>query len=180
VLTFELWMVPMFTALLILYQFILRWVGFKNYETWVLADDDRLVSKEDESDDSEDFSITAKMKMVMGVCQTVQNSLDLVASYCERIKNVFNWTIPFLTTMAVSFLLAGTILLYFIPLRWMVLVWGVNKLTVKLRDPDYEENQEALNFLSRLPSDVELNQMRIMSKDHAKLKRQALKSRRNK
>ena len=37
VLTFELWMVPMFTALIILYQFILRWVGFKNYETWVLG-----------------------------------------------------------------------------------------------------------------------------------------------
>ena len=50
------------------------------------ADEDRLIGKEDESDDSEDFSITAKMKMVMGVCQTVQNSLDLVASYCERVK----------------------------------------------------------------------------------------------
>ena len=44
------------------------------------------MSKEEEIEDGEDFSLTAKMKMVMGVCQTVQNSLDLVASYCERVK----------------------------------------------------------------------------------------------
>ena len=40
----------------------------------------------DDPEEGEDFSLTAKMKMVMGVCQTVQNSLDLVASYCERVK----------------------------------------------------------------------------------------------
>ena len=52
----------------------------------ISADLQEQVSKEDEIEDGEDFSLTAKMKMVMGVCQTVQNSLDLVASYCERIK----------------------------------------------------------------------------------------------
>ena len=132
------------------------------------------MSKEEEIEDGEDFSLTAKMKMVMGVCQTVQNSLDLVASYCERVKkyvlywfcqvkrspdhedlrileyfpfttiiihcqilttvllnltifllcSVFNWTIPFLSFMAASVLISGTIILYFLPLRWLVLAWG--------------------------------------------------------
>ena len=38
---------------------------------------------------------------------------------------------------------------------------GINKLTVKLRDPTYEENQELLNFLSRVPSDIELVRLLI-------------------
>ena len=50
------------------------------------ADQQDQVSKDEDSEDGEDFSFTAKMKMVLGVCQTVQNSLDLVASYCERVK----------------------------------------------------------------------------------------------
>ncbi|XP_063679477.1 multiple C2 and transmembrane domain-containing protein 1-like isoform X2 [Bolinopsis microptera] len=169
VVSFELYMVPMFAAFVIIYEFLARWVGFKSFETWIMnADLQEQVSKEDEIEDGEDFSLTAKMKMVMGVCQTVQNSLDLVASYCERIKNVFNWTIPFLSFMAASVLISGTVILYFLPLRWLVLAWGINKLTVKLRNPEYEENQELLNFLCRLPSDVELNQMRVITKESSK------------
>ncbi|KAL5259220.1 hypothetical protein ACHWQZ_G009618 [Mnemiopsis leidyi] len=169
VVSFELYMVPMFAAIVIIYEFLARWVGFKSFETWIMnADLQDQVSKEDEIEDGEDFSLTAKMKMVMGVCQTVQNSLDLVASYCERVKNVFNWTIPFLSFMAASVLISGTIILYFLPLRWLVLAWGINKLTVKLRNPEYEENQELLNFLCRLPSDIELNQMRVITKESSK------------
>lgn len=52
----------------------------------LLADQQDEVVKEEDPEDAEDFSLTAKMKMVMGVCQTVQNSLDFVASYAERVK----------------------------------------------------------------------------------------------
>ena len=73
--------------------FILKLLTAKH----ISADLQEQVSKEDEIEDGEDFSLTAKMKMVMGVCQTVQNSLDLVASYCERVKKyvTFHHSNPF-------------------------------------------------------------------------------------
>ena len=36
VVSFELYMVPMFAAAIILYEFLARWVGFKSFETWFL------------------------------------------------------------------------------------------------------------------------------------------------
>ena len=47
-------------------------------------------------------------------------------------------------------------IIYFIPLRLIVLAWGVLRFTRKLRVGDRIPNNEVLDFLSRVPSDVEL------------------------
>jgi hypothetical protein len=70
----------------VIQQRFVQYPSLKLTETHISADQQEQVSKEEDIEDGEDFSLTAKMKMVMGVCQTVQNSLDLVASYCERVK----------------------------------------------------------------------------------------------
>uniref|UniRef100_A0A8C7KC68 Multiple C2 and transmembrane domain containing 1 n=1 Tax=Oncorhynchus kisutch TaxID=8019 RepID=A0A8C7KC68_ONCKI len=99
------------------------------------------------------------------VCVSVQSALDDVASYGERIKNTFNWTVPFLSWLAISVLCVATVLLYLIPLRYLVLAWGVNKFTKKLRNPYLIENNEVLDFLSRVPSDVQVMQYRELKFD---------------
>lgn len=49
-------------------------------------------------------------------------------------------------------------LLYFVPLRYIILVWGINKFTKRLRKPDYISNNELLDFLSRCPTNEQLEQ----------------------
>ncbi|XP_055367214.1 multiple C2 and transmembrane domain-containing protein 1 isoform X4 [Betta splendens] len=115
--------------------------------------------------DSERKGFMNKLYAIQDVCISVQNALDEVASYGERIKNTFNWTVPFLSWLAIVALGVATIVVYFIPLRYIVLAWGVNKFTKKLRDPYTIDNNELLDFLSRVPSDVQVVQYRELKLD---------------
>ncbi|XP_041642947.1 multiple C2 and transmembrane domain-containing protein 1-like [Cheilinus undulatus] len=115
--------------------------------------------------DSERKGFMNKLYAIQDVCISVQNALDEVASYGERIKNTFNWTVPFLSWLAIVALGVATIIIYFIPLRYIVLIWGVNKFTKKLRDPYTIDNNELLDFLSRVPSDVQVVQYRELKLD---------------
>ncbi|XP_053276855.1 multiple C2 and transmembrane domain-containing protein 1 isoform X1 [Pleuronectes platessa] len=115
--------------------------------------------------DSERKGFMNKIYAIQDVCISVQNALDEVASYGERIKNTFNWTVPFLSWLAIVALGLATTIVYFIPLRYIVLAWGVNKFTKKLRDPYTIDNNELLDFLSRMPSDVQVVQYRELKLD---------------
>ncbi|XP_055080423.1 multiple C2 and transmembrane domain-containing protein 1 isoform X2 [Periophthalmus magnuspinnatus] len=115
--------------------------------------------------DSERKGFMNKLYAIQDVCISVQNALDEVASYGERIKNTFNWTVPFLSWLAIVALVVATVIVYFIPLRYIVLAWGVNKFTKKLRDPYTIDNNELLDFLSRVPSDVQVVQYRELKVD---------------
>ncbi|MEJ1270661.1 multiple C2 domains transmembrane 2 [Cricetulus griseus] len=129
------------------------------------VEDSRKLSKKDGTDvdeeeaeeekESEKKGLIERIYMVQDIVSTVQNILEEVASFGERIKNMFNWTVPFLSLLACLILAIATVALYFIPLRYIVLLWGINKFTKKLRNPYSIDNNELLDFLSRVPSDVQ-------------------------
>ncbi|XP_062873797.1 multiple C2 and transmembrane domain-containing protein 1-like [Trichomycterus rosablanca] len=123
--------------------------------------------------DSERKGFMNKLYAIQDVCISVQSALDEVASYGERIKNTFNWTVPFLSWLAIVALCVATLIVYFIPLRYIILAWGVNKFTKKLRDPYTIDNNELLDFLSRVPSDVQVMQYSELKVDpcHSPTKR---------
>eukprot|EP00076_Gallus_gallus_P035400 XP_025000938.1 multiple C2 and transmembrane domain-containing protein 1 isoform X6 [Gallus gallus] len=134
-----------------------------------LVVEDMLEDEEEEDDrddkDSEKKGFMDKLYAIQEVCVSVQNILDEVASFGERIKNTFNWTVPFLSWLAIVALCVFTVILYFIPLRYIVLVWGINKFTKKLRSPYAIDNNELLDFLSRVPSDVQVVQYHELKQD---------------
>ncbi|CAL8329988.1 unnamed protein product [Arctogadus glacialis] len=115
--------------------------------------------------DSERKGFMDKLYAIQDVCVSVQNALGEVASYGERIKNTLNWTVPFVSWLVVLALGVACILLYYIPLRYMLLAWGVNKFTKKLRSPYSIDNNELLDLLSRVPSDVQLVQYHELKLD---------------
>jgi len=114
------------------------------------------------------------------VSQEVSSSSSSSSSSCSTV----NWTVPFLSWLAMAALCSASVLLYLVPLRYLVLAWGeyywvlqsttedcwvqhntqkvpsssvgVNKFTKKLRDPFLIDNNELLDFLSRVPSDVQV------------------------
>uniref|UniRef100_A0A673W785 Multiple C2 and transmembrane domain containing 1 n=1 Tax=Salmo trutta TaxID=8032 RepID=A0A673W785_SALTR len=120
----------------------------------LLEDEDEDYDKDDKDPERKGF--INKLYAIQDVCISVQNALDEVASYGERIKNTFNWTVPFLSWLAIVALCVATVLIYYIPLRYIVLAWGVNKFTKKLRDPYNIDNNQLLDFLSRVPSDIQV------------------------
>ncbi|XP_033474688.1 multiple C2 and transmembrane domain-containing protein 1 isoform X4 [Epinephelus lanceolatus] len=165
---FELYMIPLALLLPLAWNYILITSG-KDTRQDVQAVEDLLEDEDEDFDkddkDSERKGFMNKLYAIQDVCISVQNALDEVASYGERIKNTFNWTVPFLSWLAIVAFGVATIIIYFIPLRYIVLAWGVNKFTKKLRDPYTIDNNELLDFLSRVPSDVQVVQYRELKLD---------------
>ncbi|XP_011699944.1 PREDICTED: multiple C2 and transmembrane domain-containing protein 1 isoform X7 [Wasmannia auropunctata] len=117
------------------------------------GDDD---DDEDDKDKEEKKSLKERLQAIQEVTQTVQNSIGYIASLCERVKNLFNFTIPYLSYLAILLTIAGAIVLYFIPVRYLILVWGVNKFSRKILRPHSVPNNELLDLISRVPDDEEL------------------------
>ncbi|XP_067171455.1 multiple C2 and transmembrane domain-containing protein 1 [Apteryx mantelli] len=165
---FELYMIPLAFLLLLAWNYFLIVSGKDNRQHDTVVED-MLEDEEEEDDrddkDSEKKGFMNKLYAIQEVCVSVQNVLDEVASFGERIKNTFNWTVPFLSWLAIVALSVFTIILYFIPLRYIVLVWGINKFTKKLRSPYAIDNNELLDFLSRVPSDVQVVQYHELKQD---------------
>ncbi|XP_058843510.1 multiple C2 and transmembrane domain-containing protein 1-like isoform X3 [Acipenser ruthenus] len=167
---FEMYMIPLMLLLPLAWNYFLiisgkdtRQGDMQQTVEDMLEDEDEEYDKDDK--DSERKGFMNKLYAIQDVCISVQNALDEVASYAERIKNTFNWTVPFLSWLAIVALVVATIIVYFIPLRYIVLAWGVNKFTKKLRDPYTIDNNELLDFLSRVPSDVQVVQYRELKPD---------------
>ncbi|KAI4830775.1 hypothetical protein KUCAC02_002388 [Chaenocephalus aceratus] len=105
--------------------------------------------------ESERKGLIEKIHMIQDTIITLQTLLDGIANFGERIKNTFNWSVPFLSGLAILIFVTATILTYYVPVRYVVLIWGINKFTKKLRNPYSIDNNEVVDFLSRVPSDVQ-------------------------
>ncbi|XP_021091246.1 multiple C2 and transmembrane domain-containing protein 2 isoform X2 [Mesocricetus auratus] len=152
---FELYMIPLALLLIFLYNFLRPTKGKANSTQDSQESTDIDEEEEEEEKESEKKGLIERIYMVQDIVSTVQNILEEVASFGERIKNMFNWTVPFLSLLACLILAIATVALYFIPLRYIVLLWGINKFTKKLRNPYAIDNNELLDFLSRVPSDIQ-------------------------
>ncbi|XP_029980670.1 multiple C2 and transmembrane domain-containing protein 2 isoform X2 [Sphaeramia orbicularis] len=148
----EFYMLPLFLVLLISWKYIQihNSPNTQDLDNIDVADED-----EDDEKESERKGLIEKIHMVQDTIVTLQNLLDDIASFGERIKNTFNWSVPFLSCLAFFIFIIATILTYYIPLRYIVLIWGINKFTKKLRNPYCIDNNEVLDFLTRVPSDVQ-------------------------
>ncbi|XP_056605464.1 multiple C2 and transmembrane domain-containing protein 2 isoform X2 [Triplophysa dalaica] len=156
----DFYMLPLFLVLLI------AWNYLQIASERVSRDLDTMEMNEEEDEDekeSEKKGIMEKIYMVQEIVITVQNLLEEIACFGERIKNTFNWSVPFLSNLAFLVLIIATVITYFIPVRYIVLLWGIHKFTKKLRNPYAIDNNEVVDFLSRVPSDVQMAQYTELS-----------------
>ncbi|XP_068609455.1 multiple C2 and transmembrane domain-containing protein 1 [Brachionichthys hirsutus] len=162
---FELYMLPLALLLPLLWNYFFR----SSKETVRKPHHGSFEWDEDEDDkvtvEAEHKGFMDKLYAIQDVFISVQGALDEVASHGERVKNAVNWTVPFLSWLAIAALSAAAALLYLVPLRYIALAWGVNKFTKKLRNPFAISNNELLDFLSRVPSDVQVMQYRELKAD---------------
>ncbi|XP_054012595.1 multiple C2 and transmembrane domain-containing protein isoform X2 [Hylaeus anthracinus] len=117
------------------------------------GDDD---DDDDDKDKEEKKSLKERLQAIQEVTQTVQNSIGYIASLCERVKNLFNFTVPYLSYLAIMLVILAAAVLYFIPVRYLILAWGVNKFFRKIVRPHSVPNNEVLDLVSRVPDDEEL------------------------
>jgi len=144
---FQLWMIPFgLTAVLareISYKILTgSWTSVPEEleETEIVVEDDKK----------------STLEKIQNSVYHVQQFLGSFSSFFESLENVFNISIPFLSIICLAALVLTTILLYFLSLRTIIIVWGVNKLTKKIIRPWSTSNNEVMDFLSRVPDRVQL------------------------
>ncbi|XP_064390828.1 multiple C2 and transmembrane domain-containing protein 1-like [Halichondria panicea] len=108
-------------------------------------------------------NLREKFKQLQEILLIVQTVLGTAADMEERVKNLFLWSVPFLCWMAIVILMVAAVVVYFVPLRLIILVWGVNKFSKRLRNPNFVDNNEILDFLSRSPTNKQLDQYRRLT-----------------
>ncbi|XP_063053552.1 multiple C2 and transmembrane domain-containing protein 2 [Engraulis encrasicolus] len=151
----ELFMLPLFLLLLIGWNYFQNTPGTQGHTHTDLEPMSVAEDEDEDEKESEKKGLMDKIHMVQEIVLTVQSTLDEVASVAERIKNTFNWSVPFMSTLACVVFFLSTAALYYIPLRYIILIWGVNKFTKRLRNPYAIDSNEVLDFLQRVPSDVQ-------------------------
>ncbi|XP_053619978.1 multiple C2 and transmembrane domain-containing protein isoform X5 [Plodia interpunctella] len=175
---YEMWMLPFlllvfFSRNWLIYRLTVRLKrSYKSYKNnpWeyikqifgrgnpllVPVDDDDLLAEEDDEDEAdkeEKKSLKERLQAIQEVTQTVQNAIGYVASFGEAVKNLMNFTVPYLSYLAILMLFGAMIVLYIIPLRYLLMAWGINKFTRKILRPHTIPNNEVIDLLSRVPDD---------------------------
>nr|XP_053641514.1 multiple C2 and transmembrane domain-containing protein-like isoform X3 [Cherax quadricarinatus] len=186
---FEPYMIPIILLILYLRNYIiLSIVGTMMHR----EEDNDYSADEDEADDDdkdksgnpeeEKKTLKERLQVIQEVTATVQNAIGFIASICESCKNTFNFSVPFLSWLLILVLLVGIVILYYIPIRYLVMLWGVNKFSRKLIRPHSVINNEILDFLSRVPDDEILRdcrELRPVPQSHDEKRREHRKKKMN-
>ncbi|KDR14857.1 Multiple C2 and transmembrane domain-containing protein 1, partial [Zootermopsis nevadensis] len=158
---FEPYMIPIVMLLIFLKYYVVSMSYSSVRSGWTIHDEEEEPLG-DEDDDEEDKdkeekkSLKERLQAIQEVTQSVQNSIGFIASLGESIKNTFNFTVPYLSTLAILMLIAGAVVLYLVSVRYLIMAWGVNKFARKLIRPHTVPNNEILDLLSRVPDDEDL------------------------
>ncbi|XP_028178030.1 multiple C2 and transmembrane domain-containing protein-like [Ostrinia furnacalis] len=104
----------------------------------------------------EKSSLIQKLNSLQEMIQSVQNGIGKVASLGESIKNLCNFTVPYVSFLAIFFILMISLFMFIIPLKYIFIGWGIHKFTRKILRPNRIPNSEILDLLSRVPDDETL------------------------
>ncbi|XP_061395931.1 multiple C2 and transmembrane domain-containing protein isoform X2 [Musca vetustissima] len=152
--------VPLVILIIILKNWLIRLITGQSDSTSGSYDYDYDEDDDDDKEKEEKKSIKERLQAIQEVSQTVQNTIGYLASLGESTKNTFNFSVPELTWLAVVLLIGAIIVLHFVPIRLLLLFWGIMKFSRRILRPNTIPNNELLDFLSRVPDDEELNQYR--------------------
>nr|CUU98683.1 hypothetical transcript [Hymenolepis microstoma] len=81
--------------------------------------------------------------------------IEGIASTYERIEGLFNWRIPWLSTLFVITMLIMTATLFLVPFKFIIMLYGLIKFTKKILRPNAPRNNELKDLLSRVPDLIE-------------------------
>ena len=118
----------------------------------------------DEDDDNEDDNDEQgkqkgpleKVRTYLEIAEKIQNGLGKVAHYLEGVKNIFNFSVPFLSWLVIGILMLFSVIFYWIGLRHFLILWGIFRFSHRRLAPHHHRSHKSRNLLSRAPDDEQL------------------------
>ncbi|XP_056638791.1 multiple C2 and transmembrane domain-containing protein isoform X6 [Diorhabda sublineata] len=161
---FQPWMFPVLILLIFLKQYIVRSLAGPLQVPWDESQDSEVDDDDEEDKEKEEKkSLKERLQAIQEVTQGVQNAIGRIASLLEGVKNMFNFTIPYLSCIAIFLLIVATIVLYIMPIRYLLMLWGLNKFFRRILRPHSVPNNELLDLLSRIPDDEILTYVKLLA-----------------
>lgn len=71
-------------------------------------------------------------------------------------SSTFNFSVPELSWLTACLLLVACLVLHYVPIRVLLLLWGLIKFSRRIIRPHSVPNNEVLDLLSRVPDDEEI------------------------
>jgi len=166
VLYMELWALPILPILLLLFHGFHRKAGTKSSEEEeedtgrCEGCDEELSGEETEEEaeaeeEEEDWNIADRVKMVAKNACWMQEAMGEVADKAESLQNLFNCTVPLISSVFGLALILIMFVLYLVGFRWMILIWGVNKFRKGLVGQPSTPSKLS-NLLARVPNSQRL------------------------
>ncbi|XP_059049111.1 multiple C2 and transmembrane domain-containing protein-like isoform X2 [Achroia grisella] len=168
---FSFWMTPLLLLAPFLYQWISQRYFSKNNALILLNYSDDDVSDEELESHKDDKTLKTRLYGLQDLTFTIKNSIDYLVSVFERLKNLSNFTVPYLTYLAISVLMLSSVVLYFIPVKYLFMALGIYKFMRKLLNPNRVPNNDLLDFISRVPDDEIVKQWRELKVPEPNLSR---------
>ena len=123
---------------------------------------------EAKTDEIKRMSLKKRMLVVEEISLTIQDWLGTGAHLLESLQNLADFSVPFLSWLTVAGIILATLLLLLVPLRLLIMLWGAEKLTKRLFNPEAEFNNEIGNLLSRVPDHEQMKESsHITTKNNA-------------
>ena len=179
---FQPWMLTFVLLLPFIYNLALQSVTGLKGPSSSGRDVARKDSEEDYPEEEEEFSAVAEAKtdeikrmslkkrmlVVEEISLTIQDWLGTGAHLLESLQNLADFSVPFLSWLTVAGIILATLLLLLVPLRLLIMLWGAEKLTKRLFNPEAEFNNEIGNLLSRVPDHEQMKESsHITTKNNA-------------
>ncbi|CAM6031378.1 unnamed protein product, partial [Sphagnum compactum] len=161
---FDISTIPAVLLLYLLKNWVVAWLTGSS--SHISADDCDLVSDDEDDDDKdkeEKKTIKERLQAIQEASQTVQNTIGYLAALGESVKNVFNFAVPELSWLTAFILFIACLILHYVPMRVILLAWGLLKFSKRLVRPHVVPNNEVLDILSRVPDDDEMIMYRELS-----------------
>ncbi|VVC94939.1 unnamed protein product [Leptidea sinapis] len=115
---FEMWMLPLF--------FLVPFIWYRPKKYHILVDWKKkftAVQSSENEKEKEEKSLRQKLQEYQEMIQSVQNFIGKVASLGESIKNLYNFSMPFVSFVAIFFISVIAFVMCLIPLKYILIIW---------------------------------------------------------
>ena len=193
---FQPWMIPFAILLVFLKNWITSssdiWEGIgsnkrssvpesplNNYDDMPMTFDDFEDGEDNPNDDDKKRKTTIRQYFIKGknISLKIQQILENIAHFSECVRNIVQFKVPFLSWIVVGILIPLIVVLYFIPLRYIIMVVGVDEILKGLIRPNSEGFfLHMANFLSKVPDNEDLKDWEVSKKPPLELNHSSLEN----
>ncbi|XP_068628405.1 multiple C2 and transmembrane domain-containing protein 1-like [Battus philenor] len=143
------WAIP----LILLLVFIFLWIYTNGKYLFTDNSANMGMKTENNYESKKNKGLPYKVNEMQELINTVTYVLEIVVSLIERLKNLLTFKVPFLSYVVMTLLSLLSVVLYFVPFNYLLMLFGIYKFIRKYLNPERILNNDILDFISRIPDD---------------------------